>query len=156
MQYYVHFYVRVSVFFQSEDPKRPKWCCSRCNAVFTDEGKFLRHNKMNCLGLQSRQLCNDCGRFYASKDSLRKHQKLYCKKVYNVDLNLHKCGNCSKCFKTKGNFIKHKSTCNKSKIVHKIFKCSKCKKSFSNRGRLYHHLQQHGAGEIPDTHKNFN
>ena len=61
----------------------------------------MKHSDMNCENLRSKQLCADCGKFYASKDSLRKHQKVYCKGVPKDSLNLFRCTNCSKYFKTK-------------------------------------------------------
>ena len=82
---------------------------------FATSEKLSKHANMNCENLRNKQLCGDCGKFYATKDSLTKHQRLYFKKSLNESLNLYRCSNCSKCFKTKGNFTKHKRQCNPSR-----------------------------------------
>ena len=81
---------------------------------------------------------------------MKKHQKRYWKNIPVEDVVLHKCDNCGKAFKTKGNFTKHKKICT-TKPVENFesvrYKCSNCGEKFFNRRDLYIHRQlQHGGG----------
>ena len=99
--------------------------------------------------------CPGCGKMYFSEKSVKRHQKRFCKNIPMEDVLLFKCDNCSKAFKTKGNFTKHQKTCVKKpcKNTNKdSYKCGTCDEHFSNKRELYLHRQlQHGGGITGDT-----
>ena len=55
------------------------YTCNQCERTFQSLSNQKRHFKRKKTCRKSLHPCNNCKKVYASKESLRKHQKLYCK-----------------------------------------------------------------------------
>ncbi|XP_023952574.2 zinc finger protein 528 [Bicyclus anynana] len=117
------------IFFKSN----PNLQCTECGKHLKTREKYEAH----CMSHGDPELeCKKCHKVFASKFSLRNHNKIHQRK--------YKCTHCKKSFQT-FNLLK----CHSEKI-HFVFQCSSCEYSSTDRESLLAHEKEH-TGEIHES-----
>ena len=65
-------------FALGKGKKSRKHHCATCGRYYASRSTLLKHQRQVCEGKSGRVVCVTCGRYYASKDTLNKHQRLVC------------------------------------------------------------------------------
>ena len=87
---------------------------------------------------KGRPTCNDCGKTFASRKSLTRHQQLH------IGYRLFTCNVCRKTFTSRGNLTRHQQL----HSGYKPFSCDVCGKAFVNKYYMAYHRLTH-TGERP-------
>ena len=119
------------LFHEGVAPKR----CTVCQQAFPN-AKYCQFHMENDHGIEKEgdHLCNECGKFFNTKNNLWKHiQDMHGKE-------LHACNVCGKKCKSESSMRKHR------KVVHFTpadIKCSTCGKLFKTLSHLHKHQKIH-------------
>ena len=132
-----------------------RFCCDRCDAVFTRKVAMTRHKKLMHSDVSHK--CPDCNRVYLSKQGLSYHKARAHKKE-----NLN-CNHCKKAFTTIKEMLSHKKSvhfkvtltspktfleCKRRFQYRKVrvkdrtlpvFHCNHCEETFDNPQQASHH-----------------
>lgn len=118
--------------------------CEICEKSFSCRRYLQAHQESH----REPTVCDKCGITFTRKFKLKKHQELYCCKVYE-------CNNCLKVYKKHGCYLAHLSKCklkdceNKKPVARKlrarkqtkISICTFCKSEFIGKKNMLAHLK---------------
>ena len=124
---------------ENDSIREIKFICSDCGKVLKSKKKFEVH----CLGHGDPDLeCNKCHKVFASKFTLRNHQKIHQRK--------HQCSYCSK------SFYHVRDLRNHVEKIHFVFICEMCDFSASKYSELKAHKFTHKEEvELKQTGKEY-
>lgn len=105
--------------------------CSQCDRTFSRAENVHLHIRSVHLGVRS-FICEECGKAWATKQQLQKHQLMH------TDARPFKCSHCAKCFKDSTSLKKHLE-------IHSnvSFECLLCGQRSSTRYTLREHMLVH-------------
>ncbi|XP_055689565.1 transcription factor grauzone-like [Lutzomyia longipalpis] len=116
-----------------------KRVCEICAKVFNTRECFEAHMMRHTGQTPPRVKCQQCGKEYAERNSLRRHMQMH--KVTNETFT---CDQCGRITSSKLALYKHKS------IVHsnKTFQCTLCEKKFKRAIVLKEHMASHTGEQL--------
>ncbi|XP_062549059.1 zinc finger protein 184-like [Armigeres subalbatus] len=112
----------------TQDRKHSTIVCNICLKGFENEQAYNRHQSSN---KSIHHVCRKCGAKYASKATLKQHERSNCGKIAQ-----YQCTKCDKAFMSLGGFHNHQQVHN-SKRSHV---CNICGRGFLRKGILKDHM----------------
>jgi len=116
---------------------RIRYPCTECTKSFTRKSDVQTHMKFSHLDRKGELACDECDRFFDSKQHLLQHKKKHLKN------EAYPCSECGKAFPSRKAVIEHQRL-----TGEKPFKCAQCNRAYLKRYLLKVHMRSH-TGEKP-------
>ena len=117
----------------SKVKKRRNFECQECGKFYKTKYSLKNHQRIHIAGSDTFQ-CKECGRCFPRLNELRLHEKTHRNSKKNFE-----CEECGKCFTLKGNLKQHLGT----HSDYRPFQCTVCGKGFKFRSNLIEHCRLH-------------
>jgi Zinc finger, C2H2 type. len=117
--------------------------CSKCKVRFQDKRALQTH----VCTVMSQRSCQDCNKYFKSKETLHKHKKYFCPKKRSNSV----CRNCGKVFSSVIEMAQHQKVHLRICVFlqeDSLYTCTVCRKKFAARSMLEMHKKSHSSGSL--------
>lgn len=116
--------------------------CDECGKRFASWQSLEKH-ELTCTG-EKPHVCSECGKIFRHIGHLKTHQKVHRKETQENKSRTRICPHCGKGFDNSGKLTRHLRLL----ASEKPYTCSYCRKTYAQKSNLDSHMRTH-AGEKP-------